>query len=694
MKLTDERYVGVPWKDGGRNFAGADCVGLTSLFLHGEFGFDAPVPSSQTKSEDVEALLGKFPFDEKALKRGDVVFFRRNGKINHVAVWLGQGKLLHTFRGGPSRIENGFTLVRRTGMVPIVAVPPAEAEVLAKALTLKGLGNPVVLFIIAIALSLISGLLMPLLARKGNNYGKYSFDGLVTQNSPEIPLPDILGAVCVAGNSPYTQLADPSLAVSSQAQQAANKIVVLCGGPIDYVDTFDFNVLINGKTYNDPGFFAGNSGGIFLNPSQDKADAVSGSIGTDTYRPSMTVYPGTYGVSVPVDINASYDRTFPVYGYAGCCYMVFRLFNSSIFSQFNLNCTIYGRMCRQYNSSGFIVNTSTSDAVGTGDGSTKRFALANSDAIGISSLTVGGTSYSLIAPGNQTGNVFWLNKTKGYVEFLTAPTASAAIVATYTYYPRAWSQCPADHLVYLLTEKIRGKGFDASRIDWPRAVEFQTYCNATVNWTDAEGSTSGPRFTTNYVIDARKPIQEHIQAICDASCAYLFLSGGKFVMKARQSDSSVFSFNESNILKDSFSSTLVDRADRPNRIQLFYHNQTAYNAETEVDLDDPADQAQRAPRVGNDGVVSQTLKFPAINNQVQSEQIAQTLMRESLNSLWTCTFKTTVLGLALEPGDVIDVTHSSRPAWNQKLFRIEDLQFGDDDRLEMQLSEFFAGSYI
>jgi len=195
-------------------------------------------------------------------------------------------------------------------------------------------------------------------------------------------------------------------------------------------------------------------------------------------------------------------------------------------------------------------------------------------------------------------------------------------------------------------------------------------------------------------MDFRKPIQEHIQAILDAANAYLFVSGGRWVMKARQSDASVFSFNESNILRDSFTSTLVDRVDRPNRLKLFYHDQTTYNSETEVDLDDPADQASRAARLGNNGVVEQTLKLPAINNQPQTERIAQTLLREAINSLWTCQFKTTVLGLAIEPGDVVDVTHSSQPAWSQKLFRVEDLQYGDDDRLELQLSEFFAAAYI
>jgi Putative phage tail protein len=410
--------------------------------------------------------------------------------------------------------------------------------------------------------------------------------------------------------------------------------------------------------------------------------------------PSLTLYYGTHDITVPVDIRAQYDRTFPVYGYAGACYMVFRLINSTVFNSFNVNATVNGRLCRQYDSSGFIVNSISAEAVGTGDGSTVRFKLANWDIAAVSSLTVGGTSYTQMDASHQTGNVFHLNATKGYVEFPTAPPGSAAIIADYTCYSRAWSNCPADHLVYLLTEPVNGKGLDGSRIDWPRAVAFQTYCNATITWTDSNGTSSGARFTSNYAIDFRKPINEHIQAVMDASCGYLFLSGGKFVMKARAADSSVFSFNETNILQDSFSSELTDRTDKPNRLKLFYHDQSTYNSETEVDMDDAVDQASRAPFLGNDGVVEATLKLPAVDNQPQSEQIGATMLYESVYSRWTVALKTTVLGLALEPGDIVDVTHSSQPAWSQKLFRIEDLQYGDDDRLELQLSEFFTAAYF
>lgn len=60
----------------------------------------------------------------------------------------------------------------------------------------------------------------------------------------------------------------------------------------------------------------------------------------------------------------------------------------------------------------------------------------------------------------------------------------------------------------------------------------------------------------------------------------------------------------------------------------------------------------------------------------------------------TCQLKTNVKGLALEPGDVVDVTHPSQPTWAAKLFRIEELSHYDTDRLVLSLSEYAAQAYI
>lgn len=695
MKPPDQNYVGWPWKTGGRSRDGVDCVGLACAWLESETGWMASIPAS-TSGGDATELLKGCSFDAAALQRGDLIFFaNRTGLVKHVAIWLGDGKLLHIIQGLESRVENGFVLLRRLGLRPVAALNPKDSALAADALADPVLGDVVtwVLFGISIVLSAVSFLLAPKLNRQGNKYGRYGFDSLITRNSPEIPLPDLLGQVVVAGNSPYTQLSDKNL-TSTQASQKVNKVVVLCAGPCEEVDLVD-GLTINGLTYTDKYFKSDPAlEGFTANPAQTKAEAVTGTIESVTLVPSFTVYPGTNDISVPVDIRASYDRTFPIYGFNGCTYVVFRLIDSAKFSQFNVTAKVRGRKCRTFDTDGFVVNTVTGEALGTGDSSTRRWKLDFDDIASVTSVTVNSVAWTEISAGNQTGNVYHLNRTKGYIEFPDNIPGAVAIAASYTYYERAWTQNPVSQVVYLLTEKLRGKGFDASKIDWDAAVEFRDRCDETVTWANSNGTLDVVRYTSNYALDYRKPVQEHLRAVLDSCRGTLFESGGKFVIRERTTGASVFSFNESNILKDSFTSELIDRSERPNRIKLFYHSASGYNAETEVIRDDRIDQLAREPRLGNDGIVDENLKFPAVDNQEQAERLGEMILRESVSSLWNCVFRTTIQGIALEPGDLVDVTHSSQPTWAAKLFRVEDVKLGEDDRLELNLTEYVAEAFL
>lgn len=697
MLTTDHKFLGIPWKAGGRDFTGADCVGVTVLWLRENHNFQAPAPQSNQQGRATELLQGR-NFDAATLERGDAVFFAKDGKVVHVSVWLGHGKLLNILRGYDSRVENGFTLMRRLGLSPVAAIKPEEAEVLSLALADASVGDPGTWVAIGVsaALSVVSAvmsiLLAPKLPRAGNKYGRYSFDALLTRTSTEMPLPDLLGGVVTAGNSPYTQLSDKNLS-ATPSNQMANKIIIFASGPCEGLDLELVNLKINGLTYTDRYFKdTVNNTGFTLNPLQTKAEAVSGTINGDTLVPSLTIHNGAHAAEVPVDIRAHYDRTFPVYGYSGCCYGVFRLADSSKFSQLNVTARIKGRKCREFNSSGFT--TQNSNELLDGDGATPRFKLGTDDIVVMNSLEVDGTPYTEMSATNQTGNVYHLNRTKGCIEFLTPPTNGAVIAADYDAYVRSHTQNPARHLVYLLTEIGRGNGYDASKINFSSFSDAADYFDETVDWVNSNGVTSGPRYTTNYAVDFRKPIQEHLRALLDACRSVIFVSDGKFVLKPIISADSVFSFNPTNILKESFSSTLVDRAETPNRIKAFYHSSDTYQAETEAVREDVMDQEARSARAANGGVVEENLKYPAVDNQSQAERLAEIYLRSQVNSRWRCSFTTTVQALALEVGDVVDVTHPSQPTWDAKMFRIQDLQFDEDGRLELQLSEYFTGEEI
>jgi hypothetical protein len=693
----DEQYIGIPWKSGGLDRAGLDCRGLALLWLKEQAGIDAPAPASNQTADEV---LGDARFLNRDLERGDVMFFAKfkTRQVCHAAVYLGHNRYLHIVRGHASRIDNGLTLLERLGLVPAGAIAPEETDRLLRALQDKKLGDPGfwIGLVIAVVLSVAGALLTPKpkLSRIGNKYGRYAQDALATQASPEIPLADPIGKVVLAGNSIYNQLQDWTNDVSDPTDQVFNKIVVLGSAPFEEIDSMD-GLKLNGVSYQDPKFYSSSElTGIQPNPTQTVSAAVNGVIGSNTKVPTLTIYPGTHDISVPADIRASYDRTFPVYGLSGCAYLVFRLFDTTKWNTFNLTSRIKGRKCRPFDSNGFTLSTATSEGLTGADGYKTRFKLAFDDIISVSSLTVDATSHTELAAGNQAGNIYRLNKLKGYVEFMTAPASGATITITYTYYPRAWTQNPASHIAYLLTESGRGKGFSAERLNWASFVTARDYYDEQLAGTGQTGLAIGPRYQTNYAIDFRKPIQEHIRAVLDGSFSYLLVSDGKFVLRPRKSGTSVFSFTESHIIAESFMAELLDRGERANRIHAMFHSEDTLNAEGEVIVDDREDQLQRASRAGNNGIVEENLKFPAVTAISQAERLAATILGQEVRTRWACSFKTAIQGLALEPGDVVDVTHSSQPSWSAKLFRIEDVSHDQEDRMELKLSEYSEGYYI
>jgi hypothetical protein len=778
-----EQYLGLPWKSGGFGRDGLDCRGLARLVINEEGGHGIPkVPTSENSAADADRFLGGQEFNQGDPEYLAAVFFRdqKDGKVRHVAVYLGDNQYLHILKGSVSRIDRGLTLMRRTGLVPAGWISSKQVERLAGLLNQSTVGetSTIVLFVIGVLLSVASAFLVPRpkAAKFKNQTGRYSPDGaLATSTTTQIPLPDILGAVTVAGNKVFETLLDKSQTIDTPASQKWNKVIVVASGPVNAFTSDGVDLKINGLTAGNDYFYNDTvTMGLQLNPTQSKAAAVTGTVGSSSNVPTYTSYTGAHATSVPVDVRANYDRNFPVYGLSGCGYLVFRLIDSGKFPSFNLTCAVQGRFCRTFDSSGFVTTavsaesltgahsysaqavtastatdkiSLTSHYLSNGDPVTfaastmpggliagvvyyvveaatndfkvaeapggtaidlvttngvsvtitaqkTRFKLANWDIAAVSSLTVGGTSYAEISASAQTGNVYQLNKTKGYVEFLTAPANGTTILVDYTYYPREWTRNPASHLVYLLTEKNRGKGFDASRIEWASAVTLRDYCNEVAPWLNSNGLNAGARFTCNYSIDFRQPIQDHIRAVLDACYSSMFISQGKFVMKARTTGTSVFSFTTANILKDSFSSELISRADRANRVRVLYHSSDSLNAETEAVRDDLADQRARSERIGNGGVLDEQLKMPAVDSQAQAERLGETILREEVGSRWIVKLKTNIKGLPLEPLDLIDVTHPSQPAWSAKVFRIEDLQTDADDYLEITATEYFSAAFV
>jgi len=85
-----KKYLGVPYVFGGEDASGMDCSGLVQR-VFADLGIDVPrvVPDQARLGTEVASLADARP--------GDLVVSRGTG---HIAIWLGDGKLLHAPRPG------------------------------------------------------------------------------------------------------------------------------------------------------------------------------------------------------------------------------------------------------------------------------------------------------------------------------------------------------------------------------------------------------------------------------------------------------------------------------------------------------------------------------------------------------------------------------------------------------------------
>lgn len=104
-------YVGVPYKENGRDCDGCDCYGLVWLVYKEALGINLPLYdytySHETPATEIAEMiqagakgadwqqLGK----SEPLEPGDVLLFRHIGDGQHIGLYVGESQMLHTDRG-------------------------------------------------------------------------------------------------------------------------------------------------------------------------------------------------------------------------------------------------------------------------------------------------------------------------------------------------------------------------------------------------------------------------------------------------------------------------------------------------------------------------------------------------------------------------------------------------------------------
>ncbi len=94
--------VGTPYHFGGNTpVGGFDCSGLVNYVYRDSAGISLPRTSAQMSE------LRTAEIDRRALRSGDLVFFRDRRRISHVGIYVGENRFVHAPNsGGTVRLDS------------------------------------------------------------------------------------------------------------------------------------------------------------------------------------------------------------------------------------------------------------------------------------------------------------------------------------------------------------------------------------------------------------------------------------------------------------------------------------------------------------------------------------------------------------------------------------------------------------
>jgi len=98
-----EKFIGIPYRWGGTSEKGMDCSGLAK-HVYSRF-LDVNLPHNSAAQSQV-GVLEEIAFPEDELETGDLLFFGPGKKrVNHVGIYLSEGKFIHASRRSGVRIS-------------------------------------------------------------------------------------------------------------------------------------------------------------------------------------------------------------------------------------------------------------------------------------------------------------------------------------------------------------------------------------------------------------------------------------------------------------------------------------------------------------------------------------------------------------------------------------------------------------
>lgn len=265
-------------------------------------------------------------------------------------------------------------------------------------------------------------------------------------------------------------------------------------------------------------------------------------------------------------------------------------------------------------------------------------------------------------------------------KFTGVPSITVVAKGRHTYDPRsgltAYSNNTALVVRDFLTSRRYGLGLDSSQIDDDFIIDA-------ANWYESQANP----YTFNGVIADRQAFLDNIGDILLNGRADIIWSAGKYKLLVRKYDTPVMSFDEDEIVEDSFTIAVPGLADTPNRVVVTYPDEANVSdtddlgwTSTEKTIED-----SNAVLLYDNEERDLEMSLIGTTNETQATLLATyNLERAGLNK--TFSFTVHPRALALEPGDMIQVTHTL-PGWTDRPVRVVDINISQDGLVGLTVIE-------
>lgn len=256
----------------------------------------------------------------------------------------------------------------------------------------------------------------------------------------------------------------------------------------------------------------------------------------------------------------------------------------------------------------------------------------------------------------------------------------------------SWTQNPVWHVYDMLTNKTYGLGIPEDRIDKFSFYDSAVYNDAcdinTGQFNGVDAAADGTyrykpkgyktaiadilygldigtqvkerRFIFDGMISDRKKIIDAINLITLTFRAILYYKAGKlFIYQDKPDEMPIAVFNETNILKDSFSISGIDEEEIITGVDITYIDPTNHYKAEVLRVDDPRALDER-------NSIENIASFQAegVTRKSQAMRLAQYMIADKKYSRRRVNFKTSPHASDLRPGDVISVSQQvSSVSW-------------------------------